>query len=292
MSSARYLLVKYIPDLQRMEPRNIGVILWSPAGITARFLKEKPHRLGDVDGREVPSWIHVSAYKQWLKFWRTEIGKEWIKPYRGGGDLVTSTDPRFLDALMTSGNGNFILADGGFLLDSIDRDGLQDAVDHLYTTLVLTKDEEMVKDVSLVDACEAIIRKTKLKTNQYFKPHHPVKCRIGNTVTLLDFNYYYGNGTPERLYERVPLVTNQRDMYVYNAAYMFERVIQNKIIEPDQGGAIIHATQEQLEEKLVRDAINILRGVTRVFNAADETELIQEFENLPVIKTEHANEEG
>ena len=38
MNKTQYLLAKYIPDMHRFEPRNIGVIVWSPDGIEARFL--------------------------------------------------------------------------------------------------------------------------------------------------------------------------------------------------------------------------------------------------------------
>ena len=38
MNTPKYLIAKYIPDLNRMEPRNIGIVVWSPEGIEARFL--------------------------------------------------------------------------------------------------------------------------------------------------------------------------------------------------------------------------------------------------------------
>lgn len=55
MNTPRYLIAKYIPDLRRMEPRNIGVIVWSPQGVAARFAAEKADTDGDVDGRSLPS---------------------------------------------------------------------------------------------------------------------------------------------------------------------------------------------------------------------------------------------
>jgi hypothetical protein len=46
MNTAKYFLAKYIPDMHRFEPRNIGVVIWSPSGIEARFLAENLNRRG------------------------------------------------------------------------------------------------------------------------------------------------------------------------------------------------------------------------------------------------------
>ena len=40
MNTPRYLLAKYIPDPLRMEPRNIGVVLWAEGNVAARFVGE------------------------------------------------------------------------------------------------------------------------------------------------------------------------------------------------------------------------------------------------------------
>jgi hypothetical protein len=70
----RYLVAKYISDLQRMEPRNIGIVVCASGVTCARFLGEKPGRPGHVDGRKVPPFVtSVAAYKQWIEFWRGEF---------------------------------------------------------------------------------------------------------------------------------------------------------------------------------------------------------------------------
>jgi len=83
MNTTKYLLAKYIPDLHRFEPRNIGVIVWSPLGIEARFLAEYPNRPGEVDGRSIPGFVtSASAYKQWVRYWRDAISGTSIRPTR------------------------------------------------------------------------------------------------------------------------------------------------------------------------------------------------------------------
>src|SRR5690348_1103045 len=108
-NTAKYLLAKYIPDLHRMEPRNIGVIVWSAAGVEGRFLAENPDKPGEVDGRSVPAFItSLSAYKQWIKYWKTSLEGEAYNPADGSQPIAVSA-PEFLEALKASSKGNFVL---------------------------------------------------------------------------------------------------------------------------------------------------------------------------------------
>lgn len=69
MSAVRYLVAKYVPDLRRMEPKNIGVVVWSDGVVAARFAAECPEKSGTVDDRCVPGFVRsLSAYKQWVRF--------------------------------------------------------------------------------------------------------------------------------------------------------------------------------------------------------------------------------
>src|ERR1700690_3094866 len=107
MNATKYLLVKYIPDVHRFEPRNIGVILWSPLGVEARFVAEHTSRPGEVDGRSIPSFVtSASAYKQWVRYWRDAISAEAIQP-PGGGELVLASSLAFVEALQQTSRGNF-----------------------------------------------------------------------------------------------------------------------------------------------------------------------------------------
>jgi hypothetical protein len=40
MKTPRYLIANYIPDLRRMEPRNIGVVLWALGAVVREPLGE------------------------------------------------------------------------------------------------------------------------------------------------------------------------------------------------------------------------------------------------------------
>ncbi len=93
MNTPRYLLTKYIPDLRRGEPPNVGVIIWAPSGVEARFVGEKARSAGEVDGRSIPSYVtSTHAYKQWIEFWRLQLSAEQIVPATGGSP-VRRDDP-------------------------------------------------------------------------------------------------------------------------------------------------------------------------------------------------------
>src|SRR5207237_10908789 len=57
MNTIRYFLARYVPNLDRGEPRNIGVLVWSPDGVAARFLAESPDRPGVVDEAHTPAFV-------------------------------------------------------------------------------------------------------------------------------------------------------------------------------------------------------------------------------------------
>src|SRR5579872_826727 len=94
---SRYLIARYIKDLARMEPRNIGVILFPSDGhVLARFLGEKK---GDLDLRVVRSQVtHTQTYRQWIDYWRYTMHKSSIK--------------EVADKILASSRGNYQVTEG------------------------------------------------------------------------------------------------------------------------------------------------------------------------------------
>lgn len=120
----RFLIAKYIPDVFRNEPRNIGVVLWTPDGVVARFLGEKPDAPGEVDDAGIPEFVNSKhAYKQWVRYWRRELA----------GATAESTD--CLDSICRTGGGNYLLADGGVVSD-FKPSRMPDLLDRLFNQMV------------------------------------------------------------------------------------------------------------------------------------------------------------
>jgi hypothetical protein len=121
----RYTVAKYIPDVLRNEPRNIGVLLWTPDGAAARFLGEKPEAPGEVNEAAVPPFVSSPhAYKEWVRYWRRELSK-----------VTCGSDDPF-GRMRDTRPGSYRLADDGFLTLPVPAHELAAALDHLFHTLV------------------------------------------------------------------------------------------------------------------------------------------------------------
>src|SRR5262249_40338444 len=115
MIMPRFLIAKYAADLRRMEPRNFGVIVWSPHGVSAKFIGEQT----DGKVRAAASIVRPDdrrAYKQWIAYWRAMIVKDAIMTRHG---LVHRSSPEFPDVLRSKAKPQFLLVDGGTLLDEV-----------------------------------------------------------------------------------------------------------------------------------------------------------------------------
>ncbi len=279
----RFLVAKYIPDLQRMEPRNIGVVVWSPVGTAARFLAERSDRPGTVDGRSVPGFVtSQQAYRQWIQFWRSELDRPAIEPAEDGAH-VPQGSPNFVEALRATSGGNFVLVDGGFLLDPVAGDELLQLVEHLYAILVQTSIGDEARDQDLDAICDRLIYETRLNWDSHFYTRYRVEYQIAPGVREeFTFSHAYANGVVQRLYQRVPLSKRPTTLRknVHDAAWMFEKVIENETIQPDQGAALVYATPEEQEDREVGRALRTLASVTRVLNVYEEQPVRSEFQAL------------
>jgi hypothetical protein len=288
MKTPRYLIAKYIPDLGRMEPRNIGVVVWSPDGVEARFLAEKADRPGEVDGRSIPAFVtSTHAYKQWVLFWRGELTRPEIEPLRGRGRVARGR-PEYLDVLQGTGRGNFVLAEGGFLLDLVPGADLSRLADHLFASLVDTAGPEEPRDPSLDELCDRIIEETRLSEDANFRTRYEVSCPVADAaVERYEFSHAYQNGSLQRLYQRVPLSRRRTVLRktVHDAAWMFEKVVTAGIIHRNQGAVLVNAPPEQRAEPEVERSLKVIGSVTRVLNVADYELVRAEFQSLHELAT-------
>ena len=91
-----------------------------------------------MDGRSIPGFVSSSnAYRQWVAYWRSQVETA-RNPPATGGPWCPRRSPEFLPALMAANRGNFVLAEGGHVLDSVDPDDLPDLADYLFRALVET----------------------------------------------------------------------------------------------------------------------------------------------------------
>lgn len=68
MSSPRFLLAKYVPDLSRMEPKNIGLVFWNNGVMKSRFVEAS-----DSDFINEPL-----VFDGWVDFWNRTVAADFI----------------------------------------------------------------------------------------------------------------------------------------------------------------------------------------------------------------------
>ena len=118
----KFIIAKYVKDLARMEPRNIGLFVWQEGVLVSKFL-------------ETPSFVNeLDTYKRWLDFWRRRTTGDMVRPVKG--KPVSKADPKCLDALLSTQKGNYILVDAGELIDEVKENEIDNVLDYLFEDLV------------------------------------------------------------------------------------------------------------------------------------------------------------
>ncbi len=289
---ANYYLAKHIPDLHRHEPRNVGVIVWMPGGeVAARFLAEKPGEPGVVDGRSIPPFVvSEGAYRQWVKFWRGYVAAD--RPEHPlTGAAINRGDAEYMAALSQASRGQFVLEEGGEVIDTYDEESIEVLADSLFAGLVEDLANDEPRDPTLNDVCERLIAESGLNPDENFKRQFPVTCRVGGTDGVdehYQFSYAYKNGSLKRLYQQVAIPKRRKAIEKNSraSAWMFEQVVKAQLIpSKDDVTALIYASDAQMAEPDVARAVGVLSGVGRVLNVANENAAREEFAALPALTT-------
>lgn len=280
MNATKYLLVKYIPDVHRFEPRNIGVIVWSPFGVEARFVAEHPSRPGEVDGRSIPGFVtSASAYKQWVRYWRDAIYAAAIQPPRGG-ELVPASSPAFIETLQQTSRGNFAVVDAGSILDAVSEEELPTVANQLFAQLVESSSPEEQRDLGFEELCDQLMERTQLTKHRNFHVQYPVKYTVRGVEEEYVFSHALANGTLERLYQRFPIpkrmsqIQKNRDA----TAWSLEHLLEAQTITPDKIVLLMDATPEQQAQTEVDKTIRLLASMSRIVNIRNENVALAEFE--------------
>ena len=132
MIPARFLIAKYIEDMRRLEPRNIGVIVWQDGMLAGRFAGEAG---GQIKAPRLITKDLRNGYLKVVQSWKLQFDKPHLSIGRGRGEVARSA-PEFLSAIRRYSIRNFQLVDGGHA-ESISgsRDPL-DLVNWLYENMV------------------------------------------------------------------------------------------------------------------------------------------------------------
>jgi len=233
----RFLLAKYIPDLSRMEPRNIGVILWVRGKVACRFL-------------ETPGFLNEdSSYERWCEFWKHETSGSSIQPRRG--TPIPIEDPRCLDALMSTQDGNFQLFDSGELIETVRLRDISRAVNSLFDELVAVQQPRSKKEhaITFAKECDQLMTDSGLRSFQGFRAKYDLTGSVYGITKHMQFHYGIDDsavGSPLALFQRVNI---DHDSSVHDAALKIhsavseeKRVPKNRCIAMIQSGQIARSS--------------------------------------------------
>jgi hypothetical protein len=184
---AEWLVAKYIPNLRRREPENIGVILYSQGRMLSRFLGERAD--GRIDGRRLRFVAApVPNYKAWIAYWRDAIQR-------------SSEAPDLRSLISQPSDENYYLEYGGATIVGDASSTPESTLDWLYGTLVEDQPDPDTLDVAKLS--EAVLNRLDVAQKVERDYRFPVPLSTGVEDSII-FDYRYVNSAVH-LMQRVTL---------------------------------------------------------------------------------------
>ena len=222
MNAARFFIAKFVPDIRRMEPRNVGLLLWTEHGVTSRFLGEQSD-----DKVRAPSFVQPDnrdAYRQWVEYWKTLLAKKTIRS--DSGESVSSTSPRFFDVMRTKAKSQFMLVDSGRMMDKIRVTEVGSISNELFESVVKYDHSASRHDQSsqLREATNEVFKLAGLNKKTGLKRRVQVTGKFGHTSKEITFDFAISRDSrPDVVMQRVQLPI---DKSVYCSVGMFEAIVR------------------------------------------------------------------
>lgn len=258
--STPWYVVKYMPDLYRREPRNVGVVLLGDGGGLVRFFGQDPDT-GEVNTNWASQMVpETRAYQQWIHYFSHHVGHgSW---------------QRVLETLSRRPFDNFYVEEGG----SYEREyeDPHSAIEDLFRSLVA--------DTPIPPQGAAPTRELRGLVKEVFKlarvepekrPEYEVAIQgpRHRTRTKVRFDYRYVNGKTTVM-ERVPLSleggqTNSER--VDALLYRIDRVLENNDV--DDFIAFYHVPERATEkqEQALEPSIRRLEAYADALEVGDVT---------------------
>jgi hypothetical protein len=263
-SLPRFLIAKYVSDLRRMEPRNVGVIVWADGEVTGKFL-------GDGEHGPIPDNVQSkNAYRQWLEYWNLQISKDRLS--RRDGSTVERSEAEYVDVLQERSKPQYMLVDGGILMESISTPAeLGEVADELFSELVATpgrsehKSGETDERRHLYHASRKAMKSSGISDRQDFWNGFDWSCRVGETTQPFHFDYALHASEPTAVFHRVPLTQPDK---THGTAFRFE-CMQKTGLHRNQCASLVYVTESDLNDDDVRQSWEMMESFGVVINTVD-----------------------
>lgn len=267
--AARFLIAKYVPDLRRMEPRNIGVVVWSNGRTLARFVGERPDAPSRVSP---PQYLHVAsrnAYRQWIGYWRTVIER---KELSSAGKMIAHDEPEFVKALAAQSKQQYKLVEGGEFLKQISDDELPEVVDELYDELVAVDREPSERERAdasrdLKRACKQAIAESGIaENNRDFWDGFDWICHVDGKSLPFHFDYAIHREKPVAIMRRVSF---WKPEMAYSTAFEFRAMMSEYSIPRQNCAALVYPTAADMRKSELLEVWKLLDSIGVVLDMRD-----------------------
>jgi hypothetical protein len=265
----QFLIAKYAPDLRRMEPRNIGVIVWSQNGVAARFLGETSG--GDLVVPRQAGVRSANAYRQWIEFWRGKLTRGFIR--KKSGAKVGIDQPEFLEELRKKSKRQYMLVDGGYFAKQLASTDIGDAADELFSELVAQDAVAAELKAEHTEAARTLRRNSKkamkesgLSKRRDFWSDFNWLCPVGDTKQHFVFDYALHRQKPS-------LVATQLALWklndVHGAAFRFQAMQSAYNMPASKCASLVLATSRDMQQEDVQQALKMMESISTVVNVAN-----------------------
>ena len=191
-----YLIAKYVDDLSRNEPKNVGIVVSN-----GQFAKAVFH--GEVDGRvnlgKVRGMSGSRTYRQWVEHWRRAL--EEPAALDASLDGTQAGEERAIERLLLESGPDFYLERGGSLILDQDDRTLEEVAADLFAKLVHPPDPPSVR--TLRERSYEVLEMAGAPTGDEdrFKVDYQVELAVGDVNMPDELSFAVKNGNWHALQE-------------------------------------------------------------------------------------------
>ena len=281
-NATQILIAKYAADLIRMEPRNAGVVVWSPEGIVARFLGEQSD--GKVRAPGIVPKEDRHAYKEWISYWRIMLSKDEIKS--DSGERIHKSSPDFIRILQSKSKSSFMLVDAGFMRGTVNANELSEIANECFDTLVQEPDVDRLREhkMALRKATNEAFEMAGVRSFGDLQRGFSVPCKIRKVPKNLPFDYaLLHDGEPLAVFHTVSVPQNAS---ICSASFMFEklRFANDKKYKHAKKCALILSDDSEAKDDMSSENLGILRLYAKVIDVADIAEAASQIKELIMLE--------
>lgn len=258
-----FIVAKYAPDIDRMEPRNIGIVMWSEGQTAVRF----------ADPEELDFINEQATYHRWVNHWTRLANSESIRIHAQRS--VRRSNPRFLEHFLRAQKGNYFLEAGGMFVDAIARLQMKDAVDFLFDRLIGRASNRIVGSVNLEAKCDAVLQQAGVTKLSGFRRDSEIDVSLKGVDVQIDVHYVIRNESETRA---AMLRVRLQQLNATSAAFKFNALEQSRHLPKDRLFALYEASEKPAgsEAKL----LSLIETTATPVNVSDPNFAVQQIRRL------------